>query len=810
MRTFAEKPKKTQPTASAKASSVSRAHVGQGHDPNSILYLQRTIGNQAVNRLLQANATELEGGRANTTTPHFGHEFSRIPITPPKAGAIQTKLAINKPGDEYEQEADSVAEQVMHRPELRLQPDRSRGGSCPNCQTGQAHPPYERLQTQRVQVSNIGHFAVPHVMHEVLQSPGQPLNPNTRAFMEPRFGHDFGRVRIHADARAGDSAAAFQARAYTFGSQIVFGRDQYEPGTSEGQRLLAHELTHVVQQTSNVRTQGPGSSLIVTCRSEPALARTPLKTATIPAMTPEDMWNKIIAARGFEEAIPVHQLEATKARLDVMEAQLKKNPSPPLQHDYRNLLNRYNLSKLGSPGGAAGGGFNTFALIQVVDQNGNIVGTAMGKYTGGDHAEEIAVAQLRKQLTGQKLAGGRIEVVGDKVICSKRCAPALTQFAKDIEVDRVEGHVFTREKIVGAGEATEKTTARTATKASSEGKPLTRRSEVVYARSGSAPGPARPPVQGAGTPAKAPAGGGTSAKPATRAPSIPKPVPAPAVKPEAGALRPRTSAAPKAEPSPAPRTRGRATLSGGQVSISSGGAWSLAGKVGTGASGALSVWGTISTIDGALAQIEKAQSGSVAPQVATAIKAVEKNFPTASELRADLLWYWGDREKDYSRATAWLHNNGVNALMTKGANLDRMGQELDYALRYSEDYEKLGEELRQKSDNIAPLLTELKKRTGVLHDIVDDLEKVMPYLPSDTAQLTIWGVRTEFWNAAQDLGKLESLVSTRKWIYDRDYEDAQQKRRTAAVVFNFWAPAFAKIWKEQTGKTVAPTSLPIE
>jgi hypothetical protein len=238
--------------------------------------------------------------------------------------------------------------------------------------------------------------------------------------------------------------------------------------------------------------------------------------------------------------------------------------------------------------------------------------------------------------------------------------------------------------------------------------------------------------------------------------------------------------------------------------------WSLAGKVGTGASAGLTIWGAISTIDGALAQLEKAQSGSVAPQVAAAAKAVEKNFPTAEALRADVLWYWRDREKDYSRATAWLQDNGVNALMVKGADLDRMGRELDFVLRYNSDYERLGDELQQKSDNIAPLLAELKKRTGVLYDIVSDLEKVIPYLPSDTAQVTIWGVRTTFWEAAQDLDTLESLVSTRKWSYDRDYADARKKRRAAAAIFNYWAPAYAKIWKQQTGKTASPNSLPVD
>ncbi|MGH3796774.1 MAG: eCIS core domain-containing protein [Pseudonocardiaceae bacterium] len=94
----------------------------------------------------------------------------------------------------------------------------------------------------------------PPVVHDVLRSPGQPLDADTRAFMEPRFGHDFSRVRVHADARATAAADAVGARAYTVGQNIAFAAGMYSPGTTHGRRLLAHELTHVVQQGN----AGPG------------------------------------------------------------------------------------------------------------------------------------------------------------------------------------------------------------------------------------------------------------------------------------------------------------------------------------------------------------------------------------------------------------------------------------------------------------------------------------------------------------------------------------------------------------------------
>lgn len=90
----------------------------------------------------------------------------------------------------------------------------------------------------------------PPLVHTVLASPGAPLSSEALAFREPRFGYDFGRVRVHADGQAALSAQMVNAHAYTVGRDIVFGNGQYAPQTPEGRRLLAHELTHVVQQDS--------------------------------------------------------------------------------------------------------------------------------------------------------------------------------------------------------------------------------------------------------------------------------------------------------------------------------------------------------------------------------------------------------------------------------------------------------------------------------------------------------------------------------------------------------------------------------
>ncbi len=108
----------------------------------------------------------------------------------------------------------------------------------------------------------------PPIVHEVLRSSGRALDAPTRAVMEPRFGADFSRVRVHTDTRAAASARAVHALAYTVGPHIAFDEGQYSPATDTGRRLLAHELTHVVQQAANPAPLG--TSLRVGDSTDPA------------------------------------------------------------------------------------------------------------------------------------------------------------------------------------------------------------------------------------------------------------------------------------------------------------------------------------------------------------------------------------------------------------------------------------------------------------------------------------------------------------------------------------------------------------
>lgn len=108
---------------------------------------------------------------------------------------------------------------------------------------------------------------VPPIVHEVLRAPGQPLDAQTRAFMEPRFGHNFSDAHIHNDGKASESARVVNARAFTLEDNVAFAAGQYSPGTTEGQRLLAPELTHVIQQNGAI-TQ-PTSQLEVSSPTDP-------------------------------------------------------------------------------------------------------------------------------------------------------------------------------------------------------------------------------------------------------------------------------------------------------------------------------------------------------------------------------------------------------------------------------------------------------------------------------------------------------------------------------------------------------------
>jgi hypothetical protein len=215
MPTSAPKQKQLQQEVAASLGRSGAATHGPAPPAHPILHLQRTIGNQAVGRLLQAKLDD------HQTHPRIDKATGL---------RLQTKLKVNELGDIYEQGAERVTNQVM---------------GAPGHSSVSGAPP----RIQRVSGQPNGQVdAVPASVDQVLGSPGRPLEPMLRQDMEQRFGHDFSQVRVHTGAAAEQSAREVNSDAYTVGHDVVFGAGRFAPAAREGRHLLAHELTHVMQQ----------------------------------------------------------------------------------------------------------------------------------------------------------------------------------------------------------------------------------------------------------------------------------------------------------------------------------------------------------------------------------------------------------------------------------------------------------------------------------------------------------------------------------------------------------------------------------
>lgn len=268
-------------------------------------------------------------------------------IAKPLPWPLQAKLKVGAVDDPLEREADRVAEQVMRISEpaaLRhvttsdgptasrdapptashvssgiqersttsvrpatVQRKCSCGGSCDKCKAGTSEEDHGKVQrkpasarfSMPASAPTKSAMGAPPIVHEVLRSAGEPLDGQTRAYFEPRFQFDFSRVRLHADPAAAASARAVNAAAYAVGPHIVLGPAAPAPDTAAGQRLMAHELAHVVQQGQGFPLQpahrdatshgphlsdldaGPESPLVLHRSSDPVVMRTPLLTSTM-------------------------------------------------------------------------------------------------------------------------------------------------------------------------------------------------------------------------------------------------------------------------------------------------------------------------------------------------------------------------------------------------------------------------------------------------------------------------------------------------------------------------------------------------
>ena len=284
--------------------------MAQRHDPaEQTLLFKRAIGDQATLRLLASRTLSLarngsscdheQEALAEYTTARkapsgISWDFSKSPLFPgdrtnwsqpsllptvkPLLGAIHAKLVVGSVDDPLEREADRIADHVMRMPD----PNLSVTSVLPRISCKYAA--CRQKETQTLHAKSTGPLGGSRgnpldPVRQVLRSPGQPLDPTTLAFFEPRFGRDFSKVRVHTDPGAAASAKAVNAQAYTIGSDLVFGAGRYTPRTDTGRQLLAHELAHFLQQ----RDTAPVLRRFGDPSQAPAVLSCPIADAIFPA-----------------------------------------------------------------------------------------------------------------------------------------------------------------------------------------------------------------------------------------------------------------------------------------------------------------------------------------------------------------------------------------------------------------------------------------------------------------------------------------------------------------------------------------------
>jgi|SRR5829696_3214609 len=219
-------------------------------------------------------------GRSKPATPASETESessSTWQILALRPGGVQAKLTVSQPDDPFEQEADQVTDRVM-----RMEVQRK----CAGCEEEE-----EKLQRKEQGTGSKAVAMAPSLVHETLNSPGAPLDSTTRTYMEQRFAHDFDNVRVHTGGQADAAARHTNSLAFTLGNDVVFREGQYAPHSNEGRRLLAHELTHVVQQSA-----GSANPAIQRQAAQPSAPAAPLR--------PDPTKLEPVATTGVSTAMP--------------------------------------------------------------------------------------------------------------------------------------------------------------------------------------------------------------------------------------------------------------------------------------------------------------------------------------------------------------------------------------------------------------------------------------------------------------------------------------------------------------------------
>jgi hypothetical protein len=209
--------------------------------PGATRFRERYLGNSHLQPNVEGRAAA-EQARVDTAKGGGG------------GAIIQAKMMVSQPGDKYEQEADRIADLVMRMPDPVV-PKHSEGkGNSPQTKplSSQITPLIQPKQA--TDQSSVATFRL-ETRIQALGSGGQPLSEAARAFFEPRLGCDLGRVRIHSSAEANKLSSALKARAFTTGWHVFLGHGEYTHSSPGDRQLLAHELTHILQQTGSLRNE---------------------------------------------------------------------------------------------------------------------------------------------------------------------------------------------------------------------------------------------------------------------------------------------------------------------------------------------------------------------------------------------------------------------------------------------------------------------------------------------------------------------------------------------------------------------------
>ena len=222
----------------------------EGKDSNREMYAQQSFDDiLSFDKTENRNASKRAG--SNNSLLKSSHNFSNISVYSKPPAVVQAKLSVNEPGDEYEQEADKMADKLMHISEKS-----SEENNYTNESEQLSRKPLSSGITSLLQTQGEAPVSISPLLNNTItdsKGRGSSIDSNTQSFMSKNFGTNFSQVKIHADTEAAEMNNEISARAFTTGHDVYFNKGEYQPASATGKQLLAHELTHVLQQTGGTQ-----------------------------------------------------------------------------------------------------------------------------------------------------------------------------------------------------------------------------------------------------------------------------------------------------------------------------------------------------------------------------------------------------------------------------------------------------------------------------------------------------------------------------------------------------------------------------